>query len=199
MALAHLGNGEISDFDTQASESARQARLHFNLTRDSMLRTHAWNFSIRRTSLALDPTTPASGYDNAFLLPTNFLRIITLNDSDAWETSDLFAIESGLLLTSEDSAIITYVASIEDTTEWDPLFIEAFSYILASKMASKLAEAPGMAQALNQRGNFIVGEAMKIDANENRKADPSRASNSLFVNSRGRGISGRPDLRFRDV
>lgn len=199
MALAHLGNGDISDFNTQTSESARQARLHFDLTRDSMLRTHPWNFSITRVSLTLDPTSPVSGYENAFLLPVDFLKILSLNDNDAWEPSDLYAIESGKLLSDEDSAIIRYVASIEDTTKWDPLFVECFTYILASKMATKLAEAPGMGEGLRQRGNYIIGEAMKADANENRKADPSRPALSRFVNSRGRGISGRPDLRFRDV
>lgn len=197
MALALLGEGEITDFSEDTGEPARQCRLHWNLTRDALLRDHPWNFAIKRVAL-VQGATPTSGYDYSFALPTDFIRPLAVNDDEAWEVGDFYAIESGLLLCDESTVTLRYVASITDTAKWDPIFIEAFIYLLAAKVTPSLADAPQMADTLRSRAQYIVGEAMKKDANENRKREPSRAGRSVFVNSRGLRVSSRPDLTFRD-
>lgn len=197
MALALLGEGEIPDFTSDTSESARQCRLHFDLTRDSMLCDHPWNFAIKRVSLVLG-ATPVSGYEYAFALPVDFLRAIEVNDTEAWEVGDKFAIEDGFLLCNEGTATVRYVASMTDTSKWDPLFIDAFIYVLAAKVTAAIADAPGTADALRSRGQYLIGEAKKRDANENNKREPSNAGRSLLVNRRGLRTSSRPDLTFRD-
>lgn len=197
IALAHIGNGEISDFDTSSNDGARQCRAHWDLTRDSMLRQHAWNFAIKRIGL-VQSSNPVSGYDHAYVLPSDFLRALVLNDTEAWEPSDKYAIEGGLLLTDEDTATIRYVARIEDTSKWDPLFIEAFSLMLAAKICTNLADAPNMGANLRQQAQYLTGVAMQRDANENQKKSPSQAARSKFIVARGRGTRNRPDLSFGD-
>lgn len=197
MALALFGEGEVSDFNTDTSESARQCRLHFDLTRDAMLREHPWNFAVKRVSL-VQGATPVSGYDYSYVLPVDFLRSLAVNDSEAWEVSDKYAVESGLILCDEDTLTLRYVASVTDTSKWDPLFTEAFIYMLASKVTAALADAPNTADSLRARSQYITGEAMKSDANDNNKRMPSNAGRSLLVNRRGLRASARPDLNFRD-
>lgn len=197
IALSYIGAEEISDINTTTSEEARQVRTHFDLARDSLLRQHAWNFAVKRASLVQSSTTPVSGYAKAYLLPSDFLRPLAVNDTDAWEPSDRYSVENGLLLCEEGTAVLRYVARIDDASQWDALFTQAMTLELASRIATTLAQAPQMAAELANKARYAVGEAMKMDANENNKLDPTRASRSRVVRRRGRGFADRPDLSIK--
>ena len=51
--------------------------------RDDLLRSHTWNFATKRAKLAPSATPPASGFDNQFRVPSDFLRIVDVSDNDA--------------------------------------------------------------------------------------------------------------------
>ena len=94
VALGHIGQPEIQDIDEDESTPARVCRTHFDLVRDSLFEKHDWDFLTKRLVLAKDATAPVNGYDNAFVLPTNWLRVLALNETDAKLASHLYAVEN---------------------------------------------------------------------------------------------------------
>lgn len=143
-ALTKLGQARILTL-TDDVKAAREINSCFDILRDAELREHAWSFSIKRAQLAALVSTPSWGFDNQFQLPTDYLKMLDINDS--WRVgiqdyvtgpSDPFKIEGGLILTDMDAPLkIRYVARIEDAGLYDALFVEA----LACRIAVEVCEA----------------------------------------------------------
>lgn len=193
-ALGHLGEPEIQNINQTGNEAARLCRLHYPIARDAMIRRHRWNFAVTRIPLAQSSTAPVSGYDYAYPLPSNFIRLLELNDIDAADLSGFFSVEGKSLFTDEATATIRYLSRIEDTTYFDALFTDALSYDLAARLAGPLTQSAGMQGAMAEMAREKLGEAMKADGNESRKRDPHRLTSSPLVRSRSRGAVYRPDL-----
>lgn len=68
----------------------------FDDSRDEILAGHPWNFA-RKRALAIQTTDPLFGYDNAFTVPSDCLRVLKIADDPAAE----FRREGGLILTDE--------------------------------------------------------------------------------------------------
>jgi len=136
-ALLLLGEDEITDIDGSANREKLCKRI-YSQTRDDLLRKHYWNFSLIRVSLALDATAPVFGFDNAFTLPPDFIRVQAINRNESLEEHSFdipYKIENGRLLTDEDQVDLLYVARITSPTQWDSLFRTTLEYLLASKFA----------------------------------------------------------------
>lgn len=167
LALGRIGDERIISMD-DASQSARYCKLFYSQTRDEVLRSHPWNFAIRRDTLTALASTPPFGWDYQYQIPSDLLRLLQFNGWDAWEPLDLYEIESGKLLTDESTAQIRYIFQITDTTLFDPLFTEALSLKLASKLSRPLTGT----QAL---GEAILGEYQKMTAPLARRIDGGNA------------------------
>ena len=139
MALNRIGAKRITDFDTDTSVEAVACQLHYEPTRDAILRGFEWNFASGRATLRKDTNTPDFGYDNQFVLPNDFLRIKSLNDSDT--SPGDYVIEGSLLLTDDDEVELLYIKKITDTTKFEPLFVEVLVLELALKLVNPLAGA----------------------------------------------------------
>jgi hypothetical protein len=159
MALSRIGhNVPVSDINTDTSTAADLARLHYEICRDSLLRDHPWNFAIKRATLAADSTAPAFEYDYAFPLPSDCLQVIRTSwEATGWSNRDEavrvfwdansipYRIErhsSGAtaLLCNEDSVSIEYIARVEDTSKFDPMFTDVLVARLAAEFAMPLAD-----------------------------------------------------------
>lgn len=68
----------------------------FDDCRDEILASHPWNFA-RKRAFAIQTTDPLFGYDNAFTVPSDALRILKIADDQAAE----FRREGDLILTDE--------------------------------------------------------------------------------------------------
>ena len=145
MALGKISSKRITNYEdaTENSPQAIQGRLHFEQTRDALIRSHYWRFASDRSSLTQDATDPEGDeYDNQFILPTDFLRLKSVfgNNYTATEnTKYTFAIEGDRLLTNESSVDIRYIKKVTDPTKFDPLFVEVLILSLALKMLPALA------------------------------------------------------------
>ena len=71
IALTNLGEATISDVQTDNNERARLLNNRFDDIRDSVLRSHPWNVTVRRSVLSAYTSTPAWGYKYAFTFPTD--------------------------------------------------------------------------------------------------------------------------------
>ena len=82
-ALRRLGDSPITSL-TDDTERARLCNSFFTDARDTVLRTHPWNFSITRASLAQLSEAPAYGFSYMYALPTNpyCLRVLEMEYPD---------------------------------------------------------------------------------------------------------------------
>jgi len=191
-ALGRIGATRIEDVEADNSLGAIQCRLHYETTRDALLRSHLWRFAstsiklvsgwvtatvytadqyvsnssvwykclLAHTSGALDDEpgtgaveatywttltaadyTPSTGeYDHIWALPSDFLRMRSIYESDFSDTNDYsYDLEGTNLLTSEDEMDIRYIKKVTDVTKFDPLFVKLLVLLLADEMIGPLS------------------------------------------------------------
>ena len=135
-ALRKLGDDPITSL-TEDTERARLCNAFYNTARDSLLRSHPWNFAITRASLTRLSSTPAYGFAYQYALPTDpyCLRVLEMEYQDYIFKIENLATEGRVLLSDESTAKILYVGRITDTTLFDSLFIDTLTAHLALKLA----------------------------------------------------------------
>ena len=186
-ALGLLGSTTIMSLDDE-SQAARFCKLFYEQTRDEVIAGHRWNFAIKRADLSQLVETPANEWTIMYSLPSDCLRVLQLNGFDETEDAKRWSVEAGKLLTDEGSASIKYLGRIDNAAIFPPLFIEALSVKLASKIAQPITGSRQLPQELMTEYRRITGpEARKVDAFEGRlHAKPAWVTSSL-VQSRYTG------------
>ncbi|WP_397384864.1 hypothetical protein, partial [Prosthecobacter sp.] len=177
---------------TDATKPARSCNMLYPLARDSCLRSHRWNFAQRRATLSRLSTDPLFGWAAAYALPIDCLRVLSLNGETEEESME-FDVEGKNLLTDETLANVMYTAKVEDTEQFDPLFVDALSVLLASKLAVSLTGSQSRTDSLmTEYARLTRPLAVKVDAQESKPRKnymPGIAAASHFIAARFSGIS----------
>lgn len=144
LALDRLGEDVIVAI-TDTNPRAEALNRAYLPTLKEILRVHPWNFAMERATITVDATAPDFLWASRFALPSNFVRLIKLNGTEAdSQLSDNFKIEGQWILTDATECKIEYVkfpeGSDDFTENFDPLFQDAFVTLLASKIAPKIVE-----------------------------------------------------------
>ena len=158
-----LGSRTIAALTDDSKEGRLASRVYAG-TRDEVLRTHPWNFAMTRAALTADATAPAWGFVYRYALPAGCLRLLNLEDAnfEAWR------IEGRWLLTDVGSPVnVLYIASVTDTSVFDPMFISALEAALAAKMAYPLAGSRELMLQMTQLFQARLALARSMDAIEN--------------------------------
>lgn len=166
MALSRIGhNRQMTSFDDDATAEGDLVRLHYPRLRDSLLRSHPWNFAIKRVELALLDETPAFEYEYKFTLPTDCLKVLRTS-VEAENIEDDYRIEGRYLLSNSDTCLIEYVAQITDTNQFDAMFVDMLAWAIAAECAMPLINDARVAQ--NAAGMFqtMQRDARSVDAQE---------------------------------
>lgn len=157
-ALFKLGGNPITDV-TDNSQAARVMSGLWDTVRKSELTKRYWNFALARTSLAALSTAPDWGFDYQYQLPTDFLKIVQINDvfispgmQDYRNMDDSpYSIEGEVILTDFGAPLkIRYIKDITDTGLFDPLFCEVMSSKLAYEACYAITQS---LQGREQAGN----------------------------------------------
>lgn len=163
-ALVLAGAEPLRELVNVSSKSGRIAITQKDLARRNLLRQHQWNFALCRKELVAEPVPPTFEYTSKYALPSDFLRLGNIYN----DFGEDFRIETGFLLTDMASPLpLVYVRDIEDPSEWDPLFQEAYTYHLASKIVFALNQDMGQASALDQFHTRALLRAKWADSTEN--------------------------------
>ena len=129
VALALLGESPLASLSDDR-KAATVVAPRIALVRDALLRSHPWNFAITRAALAVVAEAPAFGYSYAFALPTDYLRVMQVNDGRThYEIERQGPIR--VLLANDSSVNLRYISRVENPSAWDPLFFEAMAAALA--------------------------------------------------------------------
>lgn len=184
-ALGRLGDAGIVDMD-ENSTAARACRLHYSSARDALLRTHPWNFAIKRETLSELTPVPAFSWEHKYQLPVDFIRLLQVNGSDIDLLGNDWTIEGDQLLANSDTAEIVYIYRCEDPALWDTLFQDAMSLKLAIRLAETIRGGASIIETLQRELEQLTAPmARRISSNENRGRDRLLPYNSAFVASRG--------------
>lgn len=182
-ALGRLGEQRILTM-ADASGAGRACQLHFEGTRDEVLRSHRWNFATERAALSRLLPNPPFGWAYRYGLPVDFIRALEVNGTEDGRGNP-WSIESGALMTNEATVNLVYIRRETNVARWDSLFGEAVTLKLAMKLATVLrGSASQVADFGTEYDRLTAPLARRVDANEGRQRKPLLPIRSLFVGAR---------------
>lgn len=163
MALSWLGEEEITSLEDQ-SKRALQMKINYIPARDATLEAHDWSFAIKRFIPAKLETPPVYGAAYAFSIPSDILRVISVDTQDtlvhaAFNTpinSDEqvdWVFEDRMIICNEDAVSARGIRRVQDEGKFSPLFVQAFAAKLASLTALNLT---GSAEIQGNMFNLFV-------------------------------------------
>ncbi len=172
LALSRFGGGKINSLD-DGTETARLLDINYDNCLEAVLRAFPWNFARMIQELALtDDSTP--GYLYVYQYPANcvnLLRIYDENNARLYTDKPEFKIitngtERFIACDVPNAyAEYTYKAAIPDI--YDPLFVKALSYLLASEICNAQSGNSGKASEMLQKYQLAISEAQHLNAVEN--------------------------------
>lgn len=131
--------------------------------------------------------SPQFAYTFQHTPPDDCLRPISIN-ADGGQLEDDgadFLFEGGLILTDEEDINLKYIGRITTATSYPSDFVTAFSYLLASYIASDTAGMSGQAQQMRQfYENAIANKAKSRDSAEGKGRRILPFDDSQLVQSR---------------
>jgi len=138
-----------------------------------------------------------SGWPYAFALPSDFILLDSVNANTSEEYGygnmgeDEYEIMGQLIYTNTEQTSIKYVSNNQDTTRWDPLFIDCVTYKLASMIATALRQDGGQTEAsMLAIYKQVLGQAITKNAGEKMPNRFQPINSSRFVASRWYFING---------
>lgn len=162
LALLKLGADTITTI-TEDTKMGRLCNTLFVLLRDEMLRQHPWNFAMGRAQLVANTLdAPDFEFKYFYALPDDYLRLIRIYNDRC-----RFKLEGGNILTDSSTLDIIYIQQMDDPTDWDPLFREAFATRLAAELAVSVTGSNTLQQSLMAEYEHKLQKAKTVDAQEN--------------------------------
>lgn len=163
-ALIKLGAETISDINDN-SKRAKLCANQYDIIKRKMLRAHPWNFAIKRVELFNDGNTPLYEFQYQFDLPSDCLKILSLENSDT-----KFKVEGRKLLCDENEIKLTYIAEVNEDL-FDSQFVEVMSLALASDIAYAMNQSNEFSQSLKAELDEMLKPARSFDSQEGSPQD----------------------------
>ena len=200
LSLDLLNVKPISSIDTPSGATAELCARWYDQTRRQALRRHPWNFAAKRVVLAPNATPPEFGWLNAFDLPSDFIRMMHINEfaieRDNPVPTSLFTIENdqiliGSLLNGSNSneLRLVYVSNFTTVTKMDPSFIDYFSALLAKNMAYKITQSNSALQRIDAVMDKAATEAKTLNGQDNPPKRIERSRNRAIRRSGARATN----------
>jgi hypothetical protein len=190
IALTFIGQTLISDIDEQ-SNNAQRCSILWDSVRQSILNDHNWNFATKISPLGLlSESVPGWGLTYSYPSDCLFIQKV-FNDStpnylgssaypqgpsisanNALKNQAYRSLQSSLgngriIVTNVEQAYIQYVWDVTDVSQFDSSFIDAFCYLLASKLAQSITGNKDLAATMTQYYQRTVDEAKASNMAEN--------------------------------
>ena len=162
-ALQKLGASPITSLD-DGTTVANALSAAYDPVRLALLRSYTWSFAIKRAELAASASAPAFGYNNAFPLPADWVKMAP---PDTPSQALDFVIE-GKSISSNDSAPlqIRYVSDVTDVNQMDVLFREALACDLAHELCELVTQSNTKKADLKNDKRDTILEARRTNAIE---------------------------------
>lgn len=167
-ALARLGQDKITD-EGATTVVPTLLRDHYDSCRLQLLRSHPWNFAMKREPLTQDNDQPAFGPRYRYVLPPGYVSVVkAAADSEGFRRIDSFTVEHGYLMTYSETAYLLYVFDYDDPDDWDYVFTEAVVCLLASRVAVPLGRSDLQGVLIQELEQVVLPKANLFNAWEDR-------------------------------
>lgn len=149
-ALEKLGESPIVSISDNTDQAKALKRV-YNDSLSALLVDHPWHFAKKRAALPTSATAPVFGYTNSYPVPTDFLRLLLIQNGSAFS---LEADPSGtqtILSNASAPLSILYVYLVSDPGRLPPHFVEAFSSKLALDICDDITSSNTKMQIMQAR------------------------------------------------
>lgn len=187
-ALIELGQKRIVARTDTSTEAVTMDAL-FDDVRDTLLRSHQWNFATKRLKLARSANTPSHEFDYQYPVPSDWLRTVEVSSSDAGGTDIRYkmgydATDTLVFLCDATELWLTYIAQVTDVASWGPDFRTVLSYELAKAATITLKNSRALRDDFRRDAQAAWTRATGTDAIEDM---PDRRPDGSWTTSRGGG------------
>lgn len=170
LALDYVKQATLSDITSPISTVESIAARHYDITREMVLKSHPWSFARRRRRIARNSTDPTFGYDDAYDLPNDFLKILSIGTNYTESYAYDYSIEGNQILLDNmgaETLNITYVRDETDVRRFDPMFTKLLAAELAIIFAATLIGKPSATDAARKFRDEIEQKAKAANGQEN--------------------------------
>jgi len=180
-ALGLLG-AEAITVGATTEQNYVYAALVFDDARDEILTAHKWNFAKKR-AFAIQTTDPLFGYDNAFTPPSDYLKILQIEENPLAE----FEVENALIITNEGTAPSGW-ATATDYLAGEYISNNDVTYLcIVAHTSGDEDDEPGVGAVTDtywtsQSGDYLVLKVEYIYRHETFSAWPVYARQCLVLN-----------------
>lgn len=177
-ALGWLGGELIISLDDNSVE-AKLCKANYTNLRDAVLEEREWTFAVKRLTAAALLESPLYGFDRAFQIPPEVLRVLQVSragsDVQAGGSAggdrhgtgqgretriDWLREGATIVANNADSIYIRALVRITDTTKFSP----AFGQCLAARMAMDLAIPLTNSEKMQRAMAAMYGEKIMLAA-----------------------------------
>lgn len=149
-ALLKVGASKTIVSLTDDTPNAIKANALFDILRDALVRSGAWNFATKRVKLAQSTTVPVYEYDFGYPLPSDWLRTLQVHDNDAGSGAVEYRMEDGSILSSATELWLLYINRVTDPNVMTADFRELLALKLAVELAIPVANSKSLRTVLLQ-------------------------------------------------
>lgn len=164
-ALITLGANTISTLSDTSIEG-KACNTKWAIARRDTIRSHPWNFAVKRVVIAPEVTVPVYGYQYQFILPADALRLLEVYDTPEYKVEGRKILTNNIRMSGSPGIEIKYISDIEDVAEWDASFVNVMVYRMAMELAYTLPGKNTMVQDMTALYGQFAEQAKAIDAQE---------------------------------
>ena len=171
---------------TSGTKEANACEAVYDEMRDLLSEMHHWNWCTKRQKLGQLSTTPAFEWDYEYELPADFLRAVSVHEHNDGTDAVPYKLEDGKIMTDADDVYLRYIARVVDPNQMPPTFRRALSKLIASQLATALAQSVSLSKELfDQFHDQDLPMAKSADSIQNY-ADQLPESDFIMVRHGGR-------------
>lgn len=182
----------ITSFTQNTKEANLCEEIYFDF-RDQLLEMHYWNFAQARVQLAVDSDdTPVFGFEFAYQLPADFLKIRSVHEHDLGAGSDIhvgsvpYKHEGDNILTDASECFLLYTRRVSDPNLMSGLFRRALSRMLSPTLAMAISNSASRALSLEKQ--FEDVDYPRAKSSDSIQDYPDQLPESSWVTSRYGGF-----------
>ena len=163
-ALLMLGSQTINDFaDLLNLDRAKLCANIYPTVRDDMLRSHPWNCCVKRVVLAPDAATPAFGYEQAFEMPADLLRVLEVGTSGC----QIDYLVEGRSIQADTTVLeLRYIFRNEVESTWDANLINVVTQAMCASLAYPITQSTAKQAGEEQKLEQMLRRARAVDGQE---------------------------------
>lgn len=163
-ALLKIGASSITSFNDGTVESEIASALYPHI-RDSLISSYPWSFATTHTILPRLEETPKADFSYAFLLPIDFLRVISIGQNNKGDGLE-YRIFGNKLFADIDCVTLTYIFRPNEA-DMPAYFTSLLTSYLAKEFCLPITESTSRAEFLTKEAEEMYQRAKLTDSQQN--------------------------------